>query len=118
MSYDIPLTKRIEIEGTLQKLCTGGSISHLNVNGVIEPETSYNFIMNCLQQTDLTQFALNKGFTICANGHNSQGIFKECPSCGTTDLEHITRIVGYFVPVKNWNKSKQLEYSTRKWSNI
>jgi anaerobic ribonucleoside-triphosphate reductase len=29
-----------------------------------------------------------------------------------------TRIVGYMVPVKQWNKVKQAEFKTRVWNEI
>jgi ribonucleoside-triphosphate reductase len=118
LSYDIPIPTRIEVEGELQQLCTGGSISHLNINGLVEPETAYNFTMKCLTQSNLSHFALNKGFTTCSAGHTSQGVYSKCPVCGSEEIDNLTRIVGYLVPVKQWNKVKKLEFSHRKWWDI
>jgi len=118
LGSEIPLSKRVQIEGDLQSFCTGGSICHLNINGMPEPHTTKNFIKKILNNSKLTQFALNKGFTVCKEGHTSQGVFGLCPSCRSEEVEQITRIVGYFVPVSNWNKNKQEEFRTRKWSKI
>ncbi len=118
LSYDVSLSKRIEIEGELQTLCTGGSISHLNIKGLLEPETTYNFTMKCLLQSKLRQFALNKGFTCCVNGHNTQGIYQKCPICNSEDCDWETRVVGYFTKVSAWNKAKKLEFKTRRWEEI
>lgn len=118
LSYDISLVKRIEIEGELQEHCTGGSISHLNLDGRPEPKALYKFTENILHNSKLRQFAFNTGFTICKTGHNSMGVYPKCPECGATDNEYITRIVGYFTPVSAWNKAKQLEFKSRRWEKL
>ncbi len=117
LSYNVTLPERIKVEGELQTLCTGGSISHLNINGLLDPETAYNFTMKCLN-TNLSHFALNKGFTTCANNHTSQGIYQKCPTCDNEEVENLTRIVGYFVGLKSWGKIKRLEFTHRRWNSI
>jgi ribonucleoside-triphosphate reductase len=118
LSYDVDLLKRIEIEGELQEHCTGGSISHLNLDGRPEPEALYKFTNNILLNSKLRQFAFNAGFTVCKSGHSNMGVHKKCKTCGSEDVDWITRIVGYFTPVSSWNRMKQLEFKTRKWGEI
>jgi len=118
LSYDIDILKRIEIEGELQEHCTGGSISHLNLDGRPEPEALYKFTNSILEKSKLRQFAFNAGFTVCKSGHNTMGIYKKCKTCGSDDVDWATRIVGYFSLVSNWNRMKQLEFKTRKWGEI
>jgi ribonucleoside-triphosphate reductase len=118
LSYDIDILKRIEIEGDLQEFCTGGAISHLNLDGRPDAESLSAFTDKILRSTKLRHFAFNAGFTVCKSGHTSMGIFKKCPQCNSDDLEWITRIVGYFSPVSSWNRAKQAEFKTRKWSKI
>ena len=118
LSYDVPLLKRIDVEGELQTLCTGGSICHLNLDGTLSPETSKNFTEKTLKHSNLVQFAINKGFTVCSQGHISGNVFKKCPTCQSEEVDWITRIVGYYVPVSSWNRLKQAEFGTRRWSKI
>ena len=118
LSYDVDVFRRIEIEGELQEHCTGGSISHINLDGRPNAEALYEFTNNILKKSKLRQFAFNSGFTSCKNGHNSMGLYQECPECHSKELEYITRVVGYFSPVSSWAKLKQMEFSTRKWSKI
>jgi ribonucleoside-triphosphate reductase len=44
-----------------------------------------------------------------------------CPYCGSSDIYGISRIVGYFSIIDNWNKSKKAEFKNRQkgnyWSN-
>lgn len=40
-----------------------------------------------------------------------------CPECGSEKVYGITRVVGYFSRVDNWNKSKTAELRDRKKGN-
>ncbi len=40
-----------------------------------------------------------------------------CPSCGSNNVYGISRIVGYFSEIQNWNKSKQAELKRRQRGN-
>ena len=118
LSYDCDVFKRIEVEGELQEYCTGGSISHINLDGRPNPESLYKLTDRVLKRSKLRQFAFNAGFTVCQTGHVSTGIFAQCPNCNSNDVDWVTRIVGYFTPVSAWNRAKQLEFKTRKWSKF
>jgi len=118
LAYDIPIGKRVEIEGEFQNRTTGGSICHLNIFGTMDEENGFNLQDRLIKNTDLVHFALNRGFTLCKSGHNSFGVFDKCPVCGSSDLDWLTRIVGYFVGVSQWNKMKQLDFHTRQWRDV
>jgi ribonucleoside-triphosphate reductase len=115
LSYDISLLDRILIEGELQSYCTGGSIAHLNVDSMMEARSGVDFTERLLKISKLVHFALNKGFTVCSSGHVVQGIYQKCKECGSEDVDHVTRIVGYFAPTSSWNRAKQAEFKTRTW---
>ncbi len=36
-----------------------------------------------------------------------------CSHCGSTNVYGISRVVGYFSRIDNWNRSKQAEFSDR-----
>lgn len=36
-----------------------------------------------------------------------------CSHCGSKNVYGISRVVGYFSRINNWNKSKQAEFKTR-----
>jgi len=118
LSYDIDVFKRIDIEGELQKDCTGGSISHINLDGKPDPNALYDFTNKILENSNLKQFAFNAGFTVCKDGHTNMGVYKQCPTCNSIDVDWVTRIVGYFTNVSAWNRLKKLEFTTRKWNKI
>jgi ribonucleoside-triphosphate reductase len=118
LSYDIPMGKRVEVEGKFQNTTTGGSMAHLNILGSMDEINGFKVQDRLIKNTDLVQFALNRGFTLCKKGHNSMGVYNTCPVCGSNELDWMTRIVGYFVPVSSWNKMKQVEFHTRQWTNL
>jgi len=41
------------------------------------------------------------------------GLIDECSYCGSTDVEGITRITGYFTKISSWNKGKLGELRER-----
>ncbi len=37
----------------------------------------------------------------------------QCGHCGSTNVYGISRVVGYYSRINNWNKSKQAEFKDR-----
>jgi ribonucleoside-triphosphate reductase len=42
------------------------------------------------------------------------GILDRCPHCGSTRVEHITRVTGFFSRVEGWNRGKVAELVDRR----
>ena len=36
-----------------------------------------------------------------------------CPHCGSTNVYGMSRVVGYYSKINNWNKSKKAEFADR-----
>jgi ribonucleoside-triphosphate reductase len=51
-------------------------------------------------------------FSICETHGYIAGEHFECPICGKP-TEVYSRVVGYYRPVKSWNKGKQQEFKER-----
>jgi anaerobic ribonucleoside-triphosphate reductase len=41
----------------------------------------------------------------------------KCMHCGSTNVYGITRVVGYFSRIENWNSSKRAEFRDRQKGN-
>jgi len=53
--------------------------------------------------------------TICVDcNHITAGLKDECPNCGSTDVEQISRVTGYLQAVSGWNAAKKQELEDRK----
>ncbi|MCK5699182.1 MAG: hypothetical protein KAH93_05000 [Candidatus Aenigmarchaeota archaeon] len=37
----------------------------------------------------------------------------QCPHCGSTNVYGMSRVVGYYSKINNWNKSKKAEFADR-----
>ena len=109
---DVPVIERALMAGELDAKSTGGAITHLNVEHTLTTDTCRK-IMDMAARVGLTHFAFNPIISVCENGHNVIGNYRQCQVCQGAITDHLTRIIGYFVPVSKWNKDRQIEFKTR-----
>ena len=48
-----------------------------------------------------------------AEAKEAKEVEAKCGHCGSTDVYGISRVVGYYSRINNWNKSKQAEFVDR-----
>ena len=76
-----------------------------------------NFVIKIFRETKNDQVAFSPEFSCCKScQQNHRGLVDTCPSCGSDQMDHITRITGYFTRVSSWNKGKLGELRDR-WRN-
>lgn len=116
LSSDMDIADRISVNGQLMKYVSGGSILHLNISDKIESVEVMEKLMRYTIESGVTHFAVNYGFNICENGHVViSDPTPKCKICGSTKMDHLTRIVGYFVPVSSWGEREDIDFKSRKW---
>ena len=111
--------ERVKLEGRFHPLIEAGAITHVWL-GEQHPskESMANFVIKIFKDTKNDQVAFSPEFTCCKNCRtNHRGIKETCPACGSDDLDHITRITGYFTRVSSWNKGKVGELKDRYRNN-
>ena len=65
-------------------------------------------------KTKAAQLTISPEFSICnACQQVTQKLTEECAHCDATDVYGVTRIVGYYSRINNWNKSKHGELKDR-----
>lgn len=111
IDYDI--SERLSVAGRLDKLSTGGAITHINVAQKPTRE-QVKIIIEQAVKLGVHHFAINEKIGICKNGHATYG--KYC-HCGEEISDYITRIVGYFTPVSSWNAGRKIEFKKRVFKN-
>lgn len=113
---DVDILTRIQKQSEYHPLIESGSIIHLFVGeNLPSSKAIYTLVKNTFEKTDCSQFCISPEFTICYHCNKRfNGLKDKCPQCKSEDINHITRIVGYFSNVRNWNKSKQKELKDRK----
>jgi len=98
----------------LQVLYTGGTVFHGFLGEKVDdPETVKLLVKKVTETFHLPYFTITPTFSICPTHGYVSGENFQCPECGQ-NTEVYSRVVGYFRPVKQWNKGKQEEFKQRK----
>lgn len=99
---------RLKLQGMFDGLLSGGAIAHINVGSPIQDT---NTIVNLIQYAakhGVVYWAINYKLNCCKNKHTWVGT-DTCPKCGEMWDSQITRVVGFFTTVKNWNPTRRNE---------
>ncbi|MGA2193238.1 MAG: anaerobic ribonucleoside-triphosphate reductase, partial [Nitrospirota bacterium] len=106
---------RVRTEGLFHPMIEAGSLTHIWL-GEAQPsaESVASFVTKVFQNTQNDQVAFSPEFTTCDGcGRISRGLYDSCPSCGSLEVEGVTRITGYFTKISAWNKGKLGELKDR-----
>ncbi|MFA6711062.1 MAG: anaerobic ribonucleoside-triphosphate reductase, partial [Candidatus Methanomethylophilaceae archaeon] len=78
------------------------------------PEGIAAFVVKTFHNTQNTQIAFSPEFTSCLDcGQTTRGLSETCPKCGSSHIEGITRVTGFFSKISGWNKGKIGELKDR-----
>ncbi|MCX7846399.1 MAG: ribonucleoside triphosphate reductase [Dictyoglomaceae bacterium] len=104
----------LEHQDELQSLYTGGTVLHIFLGESIE---DINLVKEAVRLISsnyrLPYFTLTPTFSVCPEHGYIRGERESCPHCGK-ETEIYSRVVGYYRPVKSWNRGKQEEFKLRK----
>ncbi len=106
---------RVRLEGLFHPLIEAGAISHIWL-GEARPDAKAlsQFVIKTFRLTKNDQIAFSPEFTTCnVCGKTSRGLHDTCDACGSSDVDGITRITGYFTKVSSWNQGKRAELRDR-----
>jgi len=112
LSLDVPLRERIEVAGRLDKLLSGGGILHINTGERLDSHQMRKVVRFAAKHT--TYFAVNYVISQCSLCGSTFVGTDACPTCGSTQVQRMTRVVGYFSPLRAWSSERLREYTTRK----
>jgi len=115
----VSLIERIDKQARFHTMIESGAIIHAFI-GEQRPEASAirNLVAKTWDRTNAAQVTISPEFTICqACERTSRGLKEACPECGSDRVYGLSRVVGYFSRIDNWNKSKQGELADRHAGN-
>ncbi|RLI40574.1 hypothetical protein DRO59_08975 [Candidatus Bathyarchaeota archaeon] len=112
LSLDVSLRERIEMTGKLDKLLSGGGILHINTGERLDAQQMRKVVKFAARHT--TYFAVNYVISQCSVCGSTYVGTDFCPKCGSTKAQRMTRVVGYFSPLRAWSSERLREYTTRK----
>jgi ribonucleoside-triphosphate reductase len=107
--------ERVEREGKFHDLIEAGALTHVWLaDAKPSKETVANFVIKAFRNTRNAQIAFSPEFTSCNNCfRTTRGLIDTCSYCDSSDVDHITRVTGYFSRVSGWNKGKKAELADR-----
>ena len=97
---------------------TGGSALHCNLEEHLTQQ-QYRQLLDVAAKEGCNYFTFNIPNTICNDcGHIDKRYLKECPKCHSTNVDYLTRVIGYLRRVSNFSKPRQEEASRRYYATM
>lgn len=91
----------------------GGSALHMNLDEHLSKE-QYRNLLRVAAVNGTNYFTFNIPNTICNDcGHIDKRYLKECPKCGSNNVDYATRVIGYLKRISNFSQARQEEASRR-----
>lgn len=98
--------------------CDGGSALHNNLDEHLS-FAQYKMLLLIAAKEDCNYFTFNIPNTICNDcGHITKDNLDHCPSCGSKNVDKITRVIGYLKRVSNFAEGRQKEAKQRFYGKI
>ncbi len=111
----VDMLTRIRLQSKFHPLIESGAIIHAFVGENLPSAASIaNLVEKTFRHTQAAQLTISPEFTVCSDCNQmSLGLSDTCPDCESANVYGVTRIVGYFSRISNWNKSKIGELADR-----
>jgi len=95
------------------KYLDGGSALHMNIAEHLTKD-QYRQLLNTAAHYGTNYFTFNCRNTVCNDcGYISKDTLEVCPKCGSTNLDYLTRVIGYLKRVSSFSEMRQEEAQHR-----
>ena len=96
---------------------TGGSALHANLENHLTKE-QYRQLLRVATHEGCNYFTFNIPNTICNDCKKiDKRYLKECPHCHSTNVDYLTRVIGYMKRVSNFSAARQAEAKRRYYAS-
>ena len=110
------IENKIKISARIDEACTGGSISHINIDSPFQSfEVAWDLLCE-LAKEGVKYFAFCTRISACEHNHGFYGDI--CPICGKPKITTYQRIVGFLTPVRTYSKERKEEFYKRDWMKV
>ena len=113
VNYTSDVFTVLENQNEIQAQYNGGTVVHIFLG---ETAPGYEAIRELIKKVahnyKIPYFTISPTFSVCEEHGYVRGKQESCPQCGK-EMEVYSRVVGYYRPVKLWNKGKKEEFKER-----
>lgn len=96
----------------------GGSACHVNLNEHLSKK-QYRTLLKIAANNGTNYFTYNVKNTVCNEcGHISKNTDDKCEICGSTNVDYLTRIIGYLKRVSSFSEPRQIEENERYYNKL
>ena len=96
VGFPISITEKIEIEAPYHRICNGGHITYIELDGYPEGEVIEDILKYAYSNTNISYLGINFHIKYCKDcGTYLDNGEKQCSKCGSHDLQGISRVTGY-----------------------
>ena len=114
VGYPISIIDKINIEAPYHKLCNSGHISYLEVDDYPTSETVMDIIKYSYEKTNISYVGINFHIKYCRDcGTYLKSDKFECPTCGSTNIQGVSRVTGYLSLDERFGPGKYHEREDR-----
>jgi len=105
---------KIRLHGSeTMKYLDGGSALHLNLDETLTEDT-YHKMITTAAKAGCSYWCINVKITICNEcEHIDKQTLYRCPQCGSKNVDHGTRVIGYLKRISAFSSARQKEEGLR-----
>ncbi|MCY6484983.1 anaerobic ribonucleoside triphosphate reductase [Clostridium aestuarii] len=112
--YKISIKDKIDIEAPFHKICNGGHITYIEMDGYPEQESVKAIIDYAYKNTNISYIGVNFHMKYCKEcGETIEVSDLKCPKCGSVNIQGISRVTGYLSLDERFGAGKVAERSDR-----
>ena len=114
---NITVLQKMELHGKQYvKYLDGGSACHINLQEHLS-QPQYRQLMKVAAANGCNYFTFNVRNTVCNDcGYISKHTLTKCPHCGSTNLDWLTRVIGYLKRISSFAEPRQIEAEKRAYA--
>jgi ribonucleoside-triphosphate reductase len=115
----VDFVTRIRLQSKFHPMIESGAIIHAFVGEELpSPASILSLVRKTYEKTQAAQLTISPEFTVCKACHHMEaGLRDTCGQCHSPEVYGLTRIVGYYSRITNWNPSKLGELRDRHHGN-
>lgn len=113
VSFHISIKDKIDIEAPYHKLCNGGHISYIELDGYPTGDVIEKILSYAYEHTNISYIGINFHIRYCKNCGTYLRSEKFCTNCGSTNIQGISRVTGYLSLDERFTLGKVAERADR-----